>query len=306
MPRRPSTYELRCCSKCSAEFLPTHGAQKLCGPTCRDYRAGGAKTCGGCGAEFFAVHRNRGYCSETCREGAWAYQPRRRPCERCGVATPNARFCSEGCARAKPCRECGVEFEPAKYQRSCEDCLAAKETHRPFRLAVVLWGRCPGCDRGFEKRAASQTCCSISCANRFRFPPKPVIERLRVWTAGFCRGCGEPFVSSAAHARYCSESCERRVSRQVRKDRRRARLKSQKGQDVVYRRKVFERDGWVCRLCRKPVKRDALVPHPKAPTLDHILPLALGGLHDYANVQCAHFICNSRKSAYVTQLSFAA
>ena len=28
---------------------------------------------------------------------------------------------------------------------------------------------------------------------------------------------------------------------------------------------------------------------------DHILPLAAGGVHENANVQLAHFICNSRK-----------
>jgi 5-methylcytosine-specific restriction endonuclease McrA len=71
-------------------------------------------------------------------------------------------------------------------------------------------------------------------------------------------------------------------------------------------RVVFERDGWLCRLCLLPVDREATVPADFAPTVDHILPLSLGGAHAYPNVQCAHFICNSRKSANVTQLSFAA
>jgi 5-methylcytosine-specific restriction endonuclease McrA len=43
------------------------------------------------------------------------------------------------------------------------------------------------------------------------------------------------------------------------------------------------------------VKRDKVVPHPKAPVLDHILPLAQGGTHEPTNVQCAHFMCNSIK-----------
>jgi 5-methylcytosine-specific restriction endonuclease McrA len=71
----------------------------------------------------------------------------------------------------------------------------------------------------------------------------------------------------------------------------------------VWRAKVYERDAYVCRICHKAVKRDALVPHPKAPTLDHIVPLADGGLHCYANVQLAHFMCNSRKSAGNAQLN---
>lgn len=66
---------------------------------------------------------------------------------------------------------------------------------------------------------------------------------------------------------------------------------------MVYRSKIFERDGWRCQLCRKPVRRTAVVPHPLAPTLDHIVPLAAGGLHEPANVQTAHFICNSVRGA---------
>jgi 5-methylcytosine-specific restriction endonuclease McrA len=32
-----------------------------------------------------------------------------------------------------------------------------------------------------------------------------------------------------------------------------------------------------------------------APTIDHVLALAAGGTHEMANVQAAHFICNSLK-----------
>ena len=42
---------------------------------------------------------------------------------------------------------------------------------------------------------------------------------------------------------------------------------------------------------------DLAYPHPHSATLDHIVPLAAGGAHSYANVQCAHFICNSVKGA---------
>ena len=108
-------------------------------------------------------------------------------------------------------------------------------------------------------------------------------------------------MSAYGHARFCSPVCEKRESRRVRRDRKRA-----QHVERVFRLKVYERDGWTCRICRKPVDRGAEVPHPKAPTLDHILPIALGGLHEYVNVQTAHFICNSRKSANVSQLSFAA
>lgn len=43
------------------------------------------------------------------------------------------------------------------------------------------------------------------------------------------------------------------------------------------------------------------VPHPKAPTIDHIVPLADGGDDVRSNVQLAHFICNSMKGTGGTQ-----
>jgi 5-methylcytosine-specific restriction endonuclease McrA len=42
---------------------------------------------------------------------------------------------------------------------------------------------------------------------------------------------------------------------------------------------------------------DLAVPHRRAPTVDHIVPLANGGHDVRVNVQLAHFGCNSRKSA---------
>jgi len=42
--------------------------------------------------------------------------------------------------------------------------------------------------------------------------------------------------------------------------------------------------------------RNAVVPHPKAPTIDHVIPLSKGGTHEPANVQLAHYYCNSIKA----------
>jgi len=65
--------------------------------------------------------------------------------------------------------------------------------------------------------------------------------------------------------------------------------------DVICRRTVFERDGWVCYICGVAVDRKARVPWPTAPTIDHVVPLSKGGTHTLDNVRCACFRCNSRK-----------
>lgn len=118
----------------------------------------------------------------------------------------------------------------------------------------------------------------------------------RTWVAGNCCRCGDWFtIIDQLENRYCSTRCARADGR----DRRRAR-KREAFVENVYRAKVFERDGWRCQICRRKVDRSKAVPHPKAPTLDHIIPLAKGGTHEPRNAQLACFACNCRKSDQLT------
>lgn len=76
---------------------------------------------------------------------------------------------------------------------------------------------------------------------------------------------------------------------------RRVRRKKAPEMALVIRAKIYERDGWRCQICRRKVKRGATLPHPKAPTLDHIIPLAQGGTHEPVNCQLACYRCNCLK-----------
>ena len=60
---------------------------------------------------------------------------------------------------------------------------------------------------------------------------------------------------------------------------------------------IFERDDWTCGICSEPVDRDLKWPNPLSVSLDHVIPLALGGAHSRDNTQCAHLSCNVRKGA---------
>lgn len=60
---------------------------------------------------------------------------------------------------------------------------------------------------------------------------------------------------------------------------------------------LAERDGWRCGICSEPVDASLRWPDPMCATHDHIIPLARGGDHSYANAQLAHARCNRRKWA---------
>lgn len=54
----------------------------------------------------------------------------------------------------------------------------------------------------------------------------------------------------------------------------------------------FEGQAGKCDQMTDPLER---VPHPKAPTVGHVVPLAKGGTHERANCRTACFRCNCGK-----------
>lgn len=59
---------------------------------------------------------------------------------------------------------------------------------------------------------------------------------------------------------------------------------------------LHERDGWRCYLCGDAVDQRARHPEPLSAVLDHVVPVAKGGLSTEENLRTAHSVCNARKS----------
>lgn len=69
--------------------------------------------------------------------------------------------------------------------------------------------------------------------------------------------------------------------------------------EVFEYREIFDRDSWVCGICETAVDPALAWPDPMSVSLDHIVPLSLGGAHIRTNVRCTHLVCNVRKGARV-------
>lgn len=117
-----------------------------------------------------------------------------------------------------------------------------------------------------------------------------------------CLDCGVELVLAPASRKRSCDDClaARRLDRIRRKKsgghRRRA-TRFGADYETVDRLAVFERDGWVCGLCSEPVDAGLSWPDPWSASLDHIVPISLGGAHTEANLQCAHLGCNLAKGA---------
>jgi 5-methylcytosine-specific restriction endonuclease McrA len=62
---------------------------------------------------------------------------------------------------------------------------------------------------------------------------------------------------------------------------------------------IYEKDNGICYLCGKPVNMNKLenenIPADYG-TIDHVIPIIAGGLHEYTNIRLAHLSCNGAKS----------
>lgn len=213
-------------------------------------------------------------CEPVCR-----YQ---RRCEICRIARGRQ-------LKYHPCPQCG--FIRKSDRKSCERCRVRRRRMVP----------CPHCGREFwpwRNRAshARKTCGRVKCWGARL--PKQVRPSKRM--CGWCRRrrC------APRRTRYCSEICCARSARA----RRRLRRRGVRRGDVVSLAVLARRDRFRCGLCGKRVLMRKWKAYGDRPTLDHIVPLALGGLHVFDNCQLAHFRCNSRKrerSGCLSQLRLA-
>jgi 5-methylcytosine-specific restriction endonuclease McrA len=226
-----------------------------------------------------------------------------RTCAHCGKPLPpdahhRRKFCDRSCERANykvptACSWCGETFLRDRYTQTkwgrpyCS--LDCRRNFRDIDRAVpVTYTDCAGCGRTFTHDARHpRSRCTASCQ-----PAKPTPARFHT---GPCPRCGTTVTTDRlagynAANRYCSARCAVKDA----KARRRARKRGAHT-EPVYRRRIFERDSWRCQICRRKVDPTKEVPHPRAPTIDHVVPLAAGGTHEPANVQTACFLCNATK-----------
>lgn len=194
-------------------------------------------------------------------------------CEQCGARferqSVNKKYCSDACrqaaSRSFPCRVCGDPM-----LRSASSLPAGQAAHR-------------------------------TCAKRDRMVP--------------CAFCAEPFTpglrAGGVRIRCCSKACARRldvregrnnlqdgvqVGRDPEKRRRNGELSTRKRRARIAgsvserytRQEIAERDEFVCWLCNEPVDMSLRHPDSRSASVDHVVPLSLGGDDLKSNVRLAH------------------
>ena len=174
--------------------------------------------------------------------------------------------------------------EPKRVRIKCKKCgCVIERATSTFRNKNIL------CDNCEEKRKLSESRSTLLVA---------FLAVKDYKTPKTCKTCGGVFYSPYPNQLYCSERCKRKAKPKTSSIRKRCRKYGVYYDSAVTRRRVFERDKYICQICGKPTDPSDTswgTIGPNAPTVDHIVALKNGGSHTWDNVQCAHAICNSYK-----------
>lgn len=253
-----------------------------------------------------------------------------RQCEHCGqeleaTATSRRRFCSDACRLAwrvaNPqyeyvCSYCGKTYRTAYRNRDqycSRDCaFEAKRLQHTRSIQLCFVRVCLVCGSVLQLQRGAY--CSDECRKEQARRYHKRLKESRHYAPPFtCKMCGSDIAPAYGDKRrvFCTPHCAarweklqdvegRRRNNRIRSARMRAARRKRDGGEDIDPFAIFERDGWACYLCGSSTP-----PHLRgsyednAPELDHIVPLAAGGLHRFDNVACSCRKCNNSKGATI-------
>ena len=161
---------------------------------------------------------------------------------------------------------------------------------------------CRECKKEYAPKQRTESYfCSRICKDKNR---KAMEKEARIASKSerLCSGCNKTIPQTArADKKWCSDVCASIVRGHTSNTQRRIRTTEEI--ESFKRIDVYERDNWICQLCKKPVNPNLSYPNPLCASLDHVIPLSRGGSHKTTNVQLAHLRCNTSRGNKVENLS---
>lgn len=236
-------------------------------------------------------------------------KPQVRCSAKCRRKTANAGYIKRHAPqRTAACMECGgpvAQAERGRPRKFCSDECKKRlhnraQNRRRLPVTQDAVRLCVHCGTAFVPNRRDRVYCFGFCAQAAYQVRKAAGEPLRqVEQAKVCVECGKDFTAQHPSAKWCSKACRIRTNAREASRRRGA----VSGAVSYADRDIFDRDGWRCYLCGGLVDRHAPRTHPKGATIDHVVPLSLGGTDTPDNVATAHGHCNNEKRAKVALAS---
>lgn len=279
------------CALCGKLFTVGTQHRKYCSETCLNratlVKAGKCsslelvKQCPICGKEFYTWQVHKITCSLECSAKYKNGEQRKR------------EYTEEQKQRRK-------EYDRQKYLRSHPDALTVEERNK-LRLEQKLAKEAqeaPEKERRRKEYEAKQQEWAKIRARKEAIKQANIAYWLEYEAEHECEVCGKKYTAYYPTTKYCSDRCRRKNT-----DRGKHRYKEITIDKGITLKSVADRDHNQCQICGLFVDWSDYIETDRAvicgdmyPSIDHIKPISLGGLHAWDNVQLAHRGCNTRKS----------
>lgn len=316
------------CDVCGAEFVPARcheSTQRYCSKTCsrtadliRKRKANAEKSsvgkplkCKICGREFVKKYSVQVYCSDECKSIGFEENiqkaKQKANAEHVGRDRSRARRGSQ--EYTKKCIVCGKTFTTwLPHKKTCSD--ACKEYNEKERKKER--------DRGRKRKLTHEEQHAQWIRRRYgseeahrqymeeferkkreqiaRTRERKEAEKEANHRFGECVVCGNQYETYNPMQKTCCTKCSRKLANARKQNRI---PKEQIIDSDITLEALYRRDSGVCYLCGKQCDwddKDGNKVGPNYPSIDHLIPVARGGLHAWSNVRLAHFKCNVDKS----------
>ncbi len=290
---------VRCCKYCKIP-IPEQGKKEYCTKYCKQLAE---KTpCPICGKKFLSECPSQIYCSNKCKLKAIKKETEWRICEWCGKqfeidrirrtrinhGADSGRFCSRKCA-----------FEWRSFDSRNHPAYKNGNSLKQKYCSVYFFF-CTECGQLFTTNISFGKFCSTNCWKLSDKRKRLAKKKTNKNTVYECKVCGRYFIPKYGDKSraYCSFNCKdkaRKEMNKIEKKKRKKKIRQVYIHDITVK-KLHKRDKGICGICGKKVDLRLSYNNFKAATIDHILPLAKGGWHEWGNVQLAHRECNNKKS----------
>jgi hypothetical protein len=276
------------CKKCGKPFVSINPDAKYCSTKCAGesrvkevhYRTKRKKVCPICGKDFETIKKSQICCSPECGSKQ-------------GHETLKEYFTCKYCGKPFWCENA---FRMKFCSRECRNAAIHEQTierHRNDPIPIVYKRICPECGSEFVTIYSNHIYCSDACcyAGNLRMK-RGQWSKAYVPRTFICKECGKEVTTVCGDKRsaFCSDACMYKFAKHQRNEQiKRGFVKS------VRFKEIYKRDGGICQICGLPVAYDKSPEKVWAATIDHIIPLSIGGTHEPSNCQLAHRLCNSMK-----------
>lgn len=222
------------------------------------------KICCYCHKEYTTRKKKQKYCSPECQHNALKIKGVKGICKYCGKEFFYKPYDCKGIFCSRKCSTDAIRAKQSEMSRINKRIKYSEQQHK-LMLYEELYNQL------------------VTLTNRYQSLIK----------SKCCVECNKLFIANDVRQKYCSTQCRNKHSNRIKNKRL---YKNGKPDMSISLTRLYMRDSGICQLCGKHINFDCDSNSNNYPSIDHIKPIAKGGLHSWDNVQLACRQCNSIKS----------